>query len=248
MEKKTLLELEIHGFDFEGLEQEAIGLFPKQTPAPGVIFIHGHIGNAYSSVSLGKRLIDRGYAAFLPSMMGYGNSAGTPDYCGPKTIEALYKGFEIFINDPRVDKKRVAIYGVSRGAMTAAQIITQNAFQFAAAVLEVGAYDFEKFYNDPHTPQGIKDTIVREISEPLHDGLHLRSAIRKAEQINCPVFILHGAQDERVNVEQAKFLDAELTRLNKQHELVIIENAKHDLRKFKRYSYIFPFLEKNLKH
>ena len=242
MNKKTSLKIDIINFDFEGLEQEAIVAYPEKTPAPGVIFIHGHQGNAYNSLLAGRKLLEQGYAVFLPSMLGYGYSEGKPDYCGPKTIGAIYEGAKIFFEDPKVDKSKIAIYGVSRGAMTASQIITQNKFHFAAAVLEAGAYDFETFYTDPKTPEEIKYKLYKETGA-TNEELKNRSAIRSAENIDCPVLLLHGSVDDRVSVEQAKTFAQELEKYNKKYQLTIIEGAGHRLARKNRYEYVFSFLK-----
>lgn len=240
------LELEIKTYDFDGLKQEAIVAYPSKIPAPGVIFIHGHMGNAYNSLLAGRKLLDQGYAVFLPSMLSYGYSQGKPDYCGPKTIEALYKGIEIFFHDPNVDHDRIAIYGVSRGAMTVAQIITHNKYKFAASILEVGAYDFEKFYNDPKTPQEVKDKIKEETNGASNEELQERSSIHNMKNIDAPVLILHGDKDERVPVTQAQLLSEVLKQFHKPHELVILENAGHRLARKGRYEHVFLFLKKHL--
>ena len=173
------LELEIKTYDFDGLKQEAIVAYPSKIPAPGVIFIHGHMGNAYNSLLAGRKLLDQGYAVFLPSMLSYGYSQGKPDYCGPKTIEALYKGIEIFFHDPNVDHDRIAIYGVSRGAMTVAQIITHNKYKFAASILEVGAYDFEKFYNSSLRFLSYRPRSEKEVRNKLRGKKALELILRE---------------------------------------------------------------------
>ena len=90
------------------------GLIFKPTKArrsPGVIFIHGHESDCWRSSLYGYFLQRSGFAAFLPSQVGYGLSEGEADYCGPKTIRGVIDGINIFFAKVLLIEKQ-SVYGV----------------------------------------------------------------------------------------------------------------------------------------
>lgn len=241
------LDIERVLFDFEELSQEVLFVWPDKMPAPGVIFIHGHASNAFASLSRAIGLVEQGYAVCLPTMMGYGFSEGEADYCGPKTIDTINEAITLFIENKKKLTGKLGIWGVSRGGATAAQIITQNNYEFQAAVLECGVYDFEKDFNDPHKQEAIKANMSREMNGASTEELRKRSAILNAENITTPTLILHGDKDLNINVEQAIDFDKKLSELGVEHETHILEDKDHFFTRFALKPYIYPFLERYLK-
>ena len=242
--RNTVSVEEVH-FDCHDAQQEALFLFQEQ-PAPGVLFIHGHKSSAWGSLLYGKLLQRAGFAVCLPSQRGYGFSQGAPDFCGPLTVDGVKKAVDIFRHDPRVGGK-IAIWGISRGAAVAAQVITQMN-GFSAAVLQAGFYDLQRDYELPKANglEGIHRNMEREIGTDLQNGLRERSAIHFAKQISCPVLLLHGSEDKNIEVEQAYRMDSALTAACIPHELKIIAGGEHTLSPEVRREQVFPFLKKYL--
>lgn len=237
--------------DYQGDSQEAIYLFPKSVhPVPGVVYIHGHGGSAQKALGRARGLARQGYAVCLPSMRGYGLSEGAPDFMGPKTIAAVEQTAQVFAADPRVDSKRIALEGASRGAIVAAQIITQSNI-FAVALLESGAYDLETEYlHNPPKNKELEEQIAKEMGENLMQGLRSRSAALNADKINCPVLILHGEKDQVFLAEQAEIFSSLLMKYNIPHQLHIIPGADHFLLGLEEIQkiYVFPFLDQYLQY
>ena len=57
-----------------------------------------------------------------------------------------------------------------------------------------------------------------------------RSVINYIENIECPIFIIHGEKDERSSTEQANLLADALSKKQKAFELFIVPGADHGLR------------------
>ena len=75
-----------------------------------------------------------------------------------------------------------------------------------------------------------------------------RSVCYWPEKIDVPTLILHGEDDWRVNVSQAKKLSEKLTQADKIHELVIFPKGDHGLNthRSERNQKIFDWFEKYL--
>ncbi|MBI3458739.1 S9 family peptidase [Candidatus Azambacteria bacterium] len=226
---------------------EGLIMRPKYlTKFPAIVFIHGHGESAWQSTSKGYSLVKAGYTVFLPSMIGYGLSEGNSDYNGPKTVDGLIQGIKLFLKKSFVDNQRLGIWGISRGAMVSAILITKKPDLFKAAVLQSGAYEMEKNYRTVIIPV-IKKNIEKEAGTS-YEAFRERSPIYDMDKTNTPILILHGARDENVMVEQAYLLDKKLSELGKTHETVILPEAGHHyLTKETRNKITLPFLEKYLK-
>lgn len=246
MPKYSQLMIEEVTFDHVGEQQEALFLF-QDKPAPGVVFIHGHKSSAWHSMLYGKLLHRAGFAVCLPSQRGYGFSGGKRDFCGPLTCGGIQEAIRLFTNDERTHGS-IALWGVSRGAIVAAQLST--ALQdLAGVVLQSGSYDLVRDYAIPKEGEldAIRRNMENEIDVPLDTGLAQRSALYKIDRIKCPILILHGALDKNISIEQAQLLESALSKCAIPHEIHILPEYGHVLPIEIRREYIFPFLQRVLK-
>ncbi len=63
------------------------------------------------------------------------------------------------------------------------------------------------------------------------------SPFERSAEINCPLMGLFGADDENPSPEQVAELDAQLTRLGKEHEFHTYPDAGHDFQNFRSSNY-----------
>jgi dipeptidyl aminopeptidase/acylaminoacyl peptidase len=75
-----------------------------------------------------------------------------------------------------------------------------------------------------------------------------RSAYYWPEKINTPVLILHGEDDRRVDVSQAKKLAEKLEEAGKEYELATFPKGDHGLKthRAERNRKIFDWFDKQL--
>ena len=210
---------------------------------PGVIFIHGHKSDCWNSSMFGYRLAKNGFSAFLPSQLGYGLSDGKPDFCGPKTVQGVIEGIKIFLGEKFVDKDRIGIWGISRGAIVSSLIAVKKPEIFKLAVFQSGAYEMKSNYKTTKI-KGIK-TVFKKEAGTSTKAFKERSSIYDMDKINFPVLILHGENDNRISVKQAKMLDDKLIGFKKKHKTIIFP-LDHYLTKTSINKYTLPFLN-NLK-
>jgi dipeptidyl aminopeptidase/acylaminoacyl peptidase len=145
-------------------------------------------------------MTSQGYVAAAVSQPGYGHSDGPPDFCGPFSQEAVVVAIDFLRKQPFVDPKKVVLYGYSRGAIVASMVATTDP-KLAAVVLGAGAYNFFRWYPTPF--RGTDANIEREAGT-AEEAFRARSAIYHADTRKVPVLLLHGAQDERMPVQQTE--------------------------------------------
>jgi dipeptidyl aminopeptidase/acylaminoacyl peptidase len=120
---------------------------------------------------------------------------------------------------------KIVMYGMSRGGMMTYLAIKEGAEIKAAAVVG-GITDLVQTYEERE--EGMK-RIIRELVGMDRNEWKKRSAYYWPDKINIPVLILHGEDDRRVRVSQAKKLSEKLREARKPHELVIFPRGDHGL-------------------
>jgi len=206
---------------------EAIAFHPSAAGAyPGILIIPGFSRTARDYVPFGVRLAAQGFSCVAVTMPGFGRSTGNPDFCGPRTTQALEAALHRFRAEGYVDSTRVGVYGYSRGAISAATLAVRNN-GLRSGILASGIYDLARAYGEIKD-QGILLNLKNEtgLSEA---ALRERSPLFAMEHLACPVLILHGEKDANAPVDQAKLLEARLTELKKPFEIKLFPEAGHDL-------------------
>jgi dipeptidyl aminopeptidase/acylaminoacyl peptidase len=188
-------------------------------------------------------MASRGYVAAALSQPGYGHSDGPPDFCGPFTQEAVVVAIDFLRHQPFVDPHKVGLYGYSRGAIVASMVATKDP-KLAAVVLGAGAYNFFSWYPTPL--RGIDANIEQEAGTST-DAFRARSAIYHADKMKVPVLLLHGAQDERVPVQQTEAFAEKLQAHGVAVTLKTFPHARHSIPIDDQYREIYPFLAQYLR-
>jgi len=138
---------------------------------------------------------------------------------------------------PYADPKNVFLYGLSRGGMMTLLALERGAVVNAAAV--VGAlFDLEGAWEvTRQRAPGIVDRVTKLIPDYASRGaaaLRERSVMNRPENVNVPLLIIHGGEDEEVPVSQALAFATKLSALHKPYELVVYANEIHEATKNRR--------------
>jgi dipeptidyl aminopeptidase/acylaminoacyl peptidase len=211
----------------DGRRLEALSFRPREgAPFPAVLLIPGFNRTARDLVGLGVRLGAQGFAALAVSQPGFGHSEGPADYVGPRTLRALAEGLDRLKREADVDPTRLGVYGFSRGGMAAALLAVRRP-DLEAAVLGAGIYDFQRAHDEVKLP-GIRRNMETETGM-TREAVEARSAIRRLEDLRCPVLILHGEADDNVPVSQALLLRDRLQALGKDFEIRLYPGRPHGI-------------------
>lgn len=155
----------------------------------------------------------RGYATLHVNFRisgGYGKAFlnGGFGQIGRKAMDDVEDGLDYVIDQGYVDKDKVAIYGGSHGGYAVLRGMTKTPERYACGVDYVGVSNLNTFmdsfpaywekYRDlmhkiwynPNVPE--EQAIMNEISPALH-----------VDKIEKPLFVVQGANDPRVNINEA---------------------------------------------
>lgn len=233
----------------DGLKVVGFIVVPKVRDKKLPVLIFNRGGNReYGSISdrdlaYLSYLASKGYVVLASQYRGNDGGEGRESFGGSDVNDVmnlipLAKSLEF--SDP----DRIVMLGYSRGGMMTYLAIKKGAKIRAAAVVG-GITDIEQTYRERET--GMK-RVIEELVGTKKSDWRDRSAYYFAEKINVPVLILHGEDDSRVKVTQAKKLAEKLRELGKEYELVVFPKGDHGLstHKSERNAKIFAFFAKHL--
>ncbi len=194
-------------------------------PCPAILLVHGHQeperpgGGAFARRL--ERLAARGFVAAAVSQPGYGRSDGPPDFCGPRTQDAVRAALAFLRAHPGVDPGRIVLCGASRGAVACATAALREP-GLRGLVLVAGVYDLGAAY--PLLPAGVRANVAREAGTTAA-AFAARSVLSEAARIRAATLILHGRHDDRCTVAQAQALARRLEEAGTPARLVLFESG-----------------------
>ena len=146
-------------------------------------------------------------------------------------------------------KDRVCIYGASYGGYAAAMGVVREPDLYQCAIAYVGVYDLELMFEKgdiPTSKSGI--TFLKEAVGEDEADLRARSPLHNMHRLKAPIFIVHGGEDFRVDVEHAYRLRDRLDELGKPYEWMLKEKEGHGFyrpeNRLELYERMLAFLDK----
>jgi carboxymethylenebutenolidase len=212
---------------------------------PGIVVIHHMPGWDEGTREIARRFATHGYMAICPNLHHRDAPGAAPDDAAAAARANGGVPDERFLGDCEAAMRhlrampscsgRVATIGYCSGGRQS--FLAACALDPDAAVVCYGAF----IVGTP--PAGLSVSMV-----PLID---------RADGIACPILGLFGADDSHPSPDQVAEIGAELTRLGKQHEFQVYENAGHAFFSSDRPAYrpeaaadgwrrIWGFLERSL--
>lgn len=231
-----------------------------------VAFGGGDGGNAWTSDRVKKKreqLIDSGYA-FLA--LGYFNTENTPKVLDRISLNDIHQAIFKAANNPKVDKDRIAVLGVSKGGelalllashfndITCVVAMVPSHCSFPAHTLNATTSSWS--FNGQEVPfvpmkkEALPALLRHDLFSAFTIMLEDKEAVEKAtisvEKINGPILLLSAEKDEQwPSTEMSNAVMDRLKRNQYKHtyEHVAI-NGRHS-EVFDHFDTIYQFLEKN---
>jgi dipeptidyl aminopeptidase/acylaminoacyl peptidase len=208
---------------------------PPEARPPVVVFIHGgpesQAVRSFNSVLQG--FVSAGYAVVVPNVRGstgYGKRYAALDDT-TKRLDSVRDLAAVhgFLASAGLDAGRAALFGISYGGY---MVLAGLAFQpelWAAGIDIVGVSDFVTFLEN--TSEYRRSHREHEYGSLEHDREFLASAspLRHAESIRSPLFVVHGRNDPRVPLSEAKQLVGAVRHQGVRCELLIYDDEGHGL-------------------
>ena len=211
----------------DGLEIGALLYDPRGGPipddaddVPGVVHVHGgpHSRSSKMFNLFAQFLATRGYAVLQPNYRGSTGSGRSfkqailGDWGGLEQADVAAGG-RWLMDNPWIDEERVAVYGGSYGGYSVYSQLTQYPELWATGIASVGITDLHRLYEED---MAHFQYILRQQMGDPEENYELwrdRSPIEHVENLERPICIVHGVNDPRCPIEQARlFRDALLER------------------------------------
>jgi dienelactone hydrolase len=198
--------------------------FPGARPA--LLVLLGRGLDAARCVGYGRAIAAEGIHVACVSIPGYGRSSGPSRFVGRQALAAARAALDQLERRPDVDPNRLAVWGVSEGAVAAGLLMDFDP-RPRTVVLQSGAYDTLNLWSE--APLTTKLAILREVW-PSRRLMRQRSVIdHLPPRLDATVLILHGMRDARIPVVQARRLEHALRARGARVFSRYFPDGRHDL-------------------
>jgi dipeptidyl aminopeptidase/acylaminoacyl peptidase len=245
---------------FDGLEIPAFLYLPPSyrpgTPVPFIVHLHGGPESQFRPgfVRHFQYLLLNGYGVFAPNVRGssgYGREYMERDNYTNRldSVKDLKAGADYLIAKGYSAPGMLAVKGASYGGYMTLAAVTEYPSLFSAAVDEVGIANFVSFLENTADYR----RYLREAEYgPLTDRAFLESIspLHKADRIETPLLVIHGENDPRVPVGEARQILAAVRARGVVVDSLIFPDEGHGAAKrpnvIATYRKMVEFLDANL--
>ncbi len=254
----------IHYETFDGREIPAFFTLPEgaedaSSGVPVVVDIHGGPESqrrpSFSGVT--QYLLHHGYAVFEPNVRGsagYGKAYGHLDDVEKRmdSVADIEAAVEWLHDHPTVDDDRIVAYGGSYGGFMVLASVTEYPDLWAAGVDVVGIANFVTFLeNTGEWRRKLREAEYGSLEED-REFLESISPSNNIENIEAPLFVLHGENDPRVPVGEAEQIVEKAREQGVPVRKLIFDDEGHGFSKLENrieaYTAIVDFLEEHVGH
>ena len=250
----------VHYESFDGMKIPAFLYLPPGTsggPIPFIVDVHGGPEGQFRPFFNRhfQYLLLNGYGILAPNVRGstgYGRAYLEADNYKKRldSVKDLAWGVKYLIREGITTPDRVGVKGGSYGGYMTLAAMTEFPELFAAGIDEVGIANFETFLaNTAAYRRGVR---ASEYGAP-EDSLFLRSIspIHKVDRIRGALFVVHGENDPRVPVSEARQILRALVERGTPVDSLIFRDEGHGVSKLSNrlilYRRMVEFFDRYLK-
>ncbi len=225
---------------FDGLKIPAFLYRPEGysgRPAPYVVYAHGGPSSQFRPrfIRNFQHLLANGIGVIAPNVRG--SSGYTSEYMALDdyrkrldSIRDFKAAADWLVQTKLADPKRLAIKGGSYGGYVVMASLTEYPTRFMAGINSVGIVNFVTFLEQT---KGYRRQVREMEYGPLSDREFLKSIspIHKIDRVVSPLMIVHGENDPRVPVNEARQIIDALRARGGEVESLIFPDEGHGIRK-----------------
>jgi dipeptidyl aminopeptidase/acylaminoacyl peptidase len=230
---------------------------PRSGPVPFIIDVHGGPEGQFRPYFNRhfQYLLLNGYGIFAPNVRGstgYGRGYTQADDYRKRldSVKDMAWGARYLVSSGRAAAGRIGIKGGSYGGYMTLAVMTEFPELVAAGIDEVGIANFESFFGG--TAAYRRDLRAAEYGPPS-DSLFLRSIspIHKVDRIRGALLVVHGENDPRVPVGEARQIIRALKERGSPVDSLIFPDEGHGVAKLPNrlvyYRKMVEFFDRYLK-
>lgn len=252
----------------DGVKIHGYITLPKEVengPVPVIVNPHGGpqgIRDSWGFNPEAQLFASRGYATLQVNFRisgGYGKEFFRSGFkqIGRKAMDDVEDGLQYVIDQGWVDKDRAAIYGGSHGGYAVLRGLTKTPELYACGVDYVGVSNLFTFmetipaYWQPYLPilkavwYDPANPEEKEIMEEVSPAFHV-------DKIKKPLFVVQGANDPRVNIDESDQIVSQLRERGVDVPYMVAYDEGHGFGKeenrMEMYSAMMGFLAEQLKY
>lgn len=199
----------------EGLEIPYLLSLPKTVKSPAGLILMPHGGptgvfdDRYFDLPT-QFLVANGYAVLRVNFRGSGGISAELREAGKKQwggmmIKDLYQATQLVMQRDDINSQQVCVFGMSYGGYAATKLVLEYPQTFNCAISVAGVSDINLFVTKTDISSQQKRWLIENVgdTETEYDRLKEESPLYAIHTLKRPFLIIHGAKDERVDVEHA---------------------------------------------
>jgi dipeptidyl aminopeptidase/acylaminoacyl peptidase len=212
----------------EGVEDEEKDRVPVNDSLPGLVYCRGGINRVgMAKIPWIKDFMARGYAVIAPWYRGTYGNPGRDQFGGADCNDVL-EAYRLLQSMPFVQANAISALGFSRGSINATKL-TIAARDVHHLILWGGVADLAWTYEERIELRRMLKRVVGGSPTKVPDAYQQRSPARLAQDIPCPVLIVHGTADVQVPFRHAILMSESLRAHGKPFTVHAYEGYGHHL-------------------
>ena len=201
------LAYETHHFASPNATPLEAWYIPGNDALPLMVLFHGYAASKASLLSAAQVLHELGLATLLVDFYGSGGSSGTGTTIGMKEADDVVATVDY--TRWKWPNRKVVLYGISMGGAAVLRAVGTAKINPNAVIVEA---TFDRLLNAGKSrfrAMGLPPSLFAALlifwgSMQTGSNLFLHNPADYARSVNCPTLILHGEQDERATLDQAR--------------------------------------------
>lgn len=203
-------------------------------------------------------LVANGYAVLRVNFRGSGGispelrDAGKKQW-GGMMIEDLYQATQSVLQRDDINNQQVCAFGMSYGGYASTKLVLEYPETFNCAVTVAGVSDINLFVTKTSISSQQKRWLIENVgdTEIEYDRLKSESPLYAIHTLSRPLLIIHGAKDERVDVEHAYRLKRALDTADIPYQWYIFAEGEHNFgsteQSVELFDRVLGFIKSNIK-